>query len=61
MLRCKRESLIPDTAADKVLNAAANKTIDANKRQETTANKKLNAEADKTVNADKRRDAAAGK
>ena len=61
MLRYKRESLIPDIAADKELNAAADKAVDADKRRDTAADKELNAAADEAVDADKGQDAAAGK
>ena len=61
MLRCKRESLIPDTAADKKLNAAADEAVDADKGRDTAADKKFNAAADEAVDVDKEQDAAAGK
>ena len=53
MVRCKRESLIPNVAADEAVNA--------DKGRNTAADKKLNAAADEAVNADKRRNAAANK
>ena len=61
MLRCKRESLIPDIAADKKLNAAADEAVDTDKGRDTAADKELNTAVDEAVDADKRRDAAAGK
>ena len=61
MLQYKRESLIPDTSADKELNAAANKAVDTNKEQNTAADKELNTAADEAVDADKKRDAVADK
>ena len=53
--------MIPNTAADKELNAAVNKAIDADKRQVTIADKELNVAADKAVDSDKRWNAVAGK
>ena len=54
MLQCKQESLISDIATDKKLNAAVDKTVNANKRWKIAADKKLNVADDKTVNADKK-------
>ena len=45
MVRYKQQSLIPDTTADKAINA----------------DKKLNAVADKAIDANKERDAVASK
>ena len=45
MVWYKWENQIPDTAIDKKLNAAANKDVNANKRQVTIASKKLNIAA----------------
>ena len=61
MLWYKWESLIPDTTANKKLNAAANKVVNVDKKRDTAANKELNAAADKAINADKEWDAAVGK
>ena len=51
ILQCKYESLIPNTLANKKLNAIANKAVNADKKQDTIADKKLNAAAEKTINA----------
>ena len=59
MLQCKRESLIPDTSADKELNAAANKAVDTDKERNTAADKELNTAADEAVDADKQLNAVA--
>ena len=61
MVQCKRESLIPDTSADKELNGAADKAVDADKKRDTAVDKELNVAADETVDADKGQDDAAGK
>ena len=49
MIWCKRESLIPNAAADKKLNAATDEAVDADKERNTAADKELNAAADKTL------------
>ena len=51
MVQYKQKSLIPDTIADKAVNA--------NKRWNTIADKKLNTATDKTINADKGQNATA--
>ena len=61
MLRYKRESLIPDNAADKKLNATADKAVDAGKYWDIVADTKLNTLADKALDADKWQDAVAAK
>ena len=53
MFWCKKENLILNIAADKVVNA--------DKRQDTAANKKLNTAADQAINADQGQDTVAGK
>ena len=52
MLQYKQKSLIPDIVADKKLNAAANKAVDADKRRYIAIDKKLNTIADKGIDAD---------
>ena len=59
MVRCKRESLIPNAAADEAVdadkrrNAAADEAVDADKRQNAAASKQSNAAADEALDADK--------
>ena len=62
MVRCKRESLIPDTAADKELNATADEAVDADKGQTTKrcswavdADKEPNNKADEARRLDRSR------
>ena len=49
------------TVANKKLNVAADKDVDADKRWDIVANKILNIVVDKAVDAKKRQDAAASK
>ena len=61
MVWCEQKRLILDIAANKELNAVADKTIDTEKRWNITADKKLNAAVDNVVNIDKRQYAADSK
>ena len=53
--------MIPNIAADKKLNSAADKAVNNDKRLDSAADKKLNIVTNKAIDANKKQDTTAGK